>query len=349
VYLLVAIIIGFLLLFSFKTINKLTDKTLDHQMILLQEELRQDITAQALHLDSIIEGEYNIPGKITKACFIDLKRKEDIIEEGHFEKYPIVLDSIQTTKNNLFLIDNEENYYSSYYVGDVTVLNDYKCKPASCFDVTNGILKIMMMGRGGSTLILPEDGIKEKMVKCECPAGCKIKPDAAFTTEGNMERLPITFNARGSKDIDNRIINYEWDFGDGENTTQLTAETIHRYLSPGEYTIRLIVEDETGLKGESVKSINILPYQLRAVIKIISEPVRVGEEITFDGGDSLGVIRYYNWYIDEGISNRPIVEEQGKTINHTYIQSGTKTLKLEIEDLYGSTDIQIITVEVLPP
>jgi PKD repeat protein len=58
----------------------------------------------------------------------------------------------------------------------------------------------------------------------------------------------ITFNASNSRDADGTIVEYRWDFGaDGTIDNTTTDPTVtRRYLSPGDYTARVIVVDDDG-------------------------------------------------------------------------------------------------------
>ena len=59
-----------------------------------------------------------------------------------------------------------------------------------------------------------------------------------------------------------KIVKYSWDFGDG--TTSNLQTPIHKYKEPGNYSIRLVAESESGCKDS---------MQLKAPIKIVASPV----------------------------------------------------------------------------
>jgi len=54
----------------------------------------------------------------------------------------------------------------------------------------------------------------------------------------------LTFDGGNSSDLDGEIIEYLWDFGDGENGTG--ERTTHRYTQLGTYTVILTVQDDKG-------------------------------------------------------------------------------------------------------
>jgi PKD repeat protein len=71
-------------------------------------------------------------------------------------------------------------------------------------------------------------------------------PSASFTesAETSYVGTPIEFNASASYDPDGTIVSYLWDFGDGTNTTGVTAN--HTYLYNGSFTVTLTVTDDDG-------------------------------------------------------------------------------------------------------
>lgn len=65
----------------------------------------------------------------------------------------------------------------------------------------------------------------------------------------------VTFHGADSYDPDGNIVQYSWDFGDGEGCSQVN--TTHSYSQPGEYTYRLTVTDNEGAAGEAAGQISI--------------------------------------------------------------------------------------------
>jgi ABC-type branched-subunit amino acid transport system substrate-binding protein/PKD repeat protein len=58
------------------------------------------------------------------------------------------------------------------------------------------------------------------------------------------EDSDISFSSSGSHDPDGSIVDYSWDFGDGQTGTG--ADTSHMYSEPGTYSVTLIVTDNIG-------------------------------------------------------------------------------------------------------
>jgi len=78
-----------------------------------------------------------------------------------------------------------------------------------------------------------------------------------FIPENPSINESITFNATASSDPDGNIVNYTWDFGDG-NITSVTEPIInHKYSSGGNYTVTLNVTDNDGVWSITSKSLTV--------------------------------------------------------------------------------------------
>jgi PKD repeat protein len=64
-----------------------------------------------------------------------------------------------------------------------------------------------------------------------------------------------SFDGSGSSDPDGRITAYKWDFGDGKTASSETAE--HTYDSTGDFTVKLTVTDNKGLKTTTSLTVTV--------------------------------------------------------------------------------------------
>ena len=73
-----------------------------------------------------------------------------------------------------------------------------------------------------------------------------IIPDIAVMNQTVLKKgsIKVIFDASGSIDSEGLIKSYEWDFGDGK--TGRGIRQVHVYKNPGEYTVILIITDESG-------------------------------------------------------------------------------------------------------
>ncbi len=67
----------------------------------------------------------------------------------------------------------------------------------------------------------------------------------------------VTVDASCSSDVDNNVVSYAWDFGDGSAGTGVTAT--HSYASSASYTVRLTVTDALGDSGSISHSLFVSP------------------------------------------------------------------------------------------
>ncbi len=82
-------------------------------------------------------------------------------------------------------------------------------------------------------------------------------PIASFTLSPNDVSVneEISFDASLSRDVDGTIAAYQWDFGDGNNSTGEMAT--HTFLVPGEYMVSLAVVDNDGVVSSHSRTIQV--------------------------------------------------------------------------------------------
>ena len=83
-----------------------------------------------------------------------------------------------------------------------------------------------------------------------------------------------SFDGRASSDGDGKIVDYAWSFGDG--TTATGAGVDHIYMTPGTYTVELMVTDDDGAEDRT------------NVIVTVTEAENVPPVARIAGGDVSG-------------------------------------------------------------
>ncbi|MGZ6976444.1 MAG: PKD domain-containing protein, partial [Acidimicrobiia bacterium] len=73
----------------------------------------------------------------------------------------------------------------------------------------------------------------------------------------------VAFDGSGSGDSDGRIVEYRWDFGDGEQATG--AQVRHTYAHAGRYFPTLTVRDDAGAADVAVEEVQVGPSQAPGV------------------------------------------------------------------------------------
>ncbi len=111
---------------------------------------------------------------------------------------------------------------------------------------------------------------------------------------------PVEFDASQSYDKDGKIIDYQWDFGDGNRGSGQTVN--HTYIKPGTYTVQLkIIDDSNTLTQYANVSHTIIINALPIADAGKNQLVAVGEEFKLDGrqsNDPDGKIASYRWFLD---------------------------------------------------
>jgi KaiC/GvpD/RAD55 family RecA-like ATPase/PKD repeat protein len=176
----------------------------------------------------------------------------------------------------------------------------------------------------------------------------KTPPNATFTYSPKtvLGAEDVTFNATASYDMDGQIMQYLWDFGDG-NTTMGNITT-HAYTDNGTYTVTLTTIDNDGLTDSAQETIFVQNRPPIAQLTQSAEVVETNVVIYFNASDSYdldGYIVDYSWDFDEG-SNAT-----GMIVSHSYVDNGVYTVILRITDDDGAVTIANTTLTALnrPP
>ena len=124
-------------------------------------------------------------------------------------------------------------------------------------------------------------------------------PYASFTysPEYPFVNEKIIFNASSSYDPDGNITKYKWDFGDGNVTEVEGAVITHTYSISGNYTVKLTVTDDKGVKSSIYRNITV--RQIRDTIPPVIHSVTLDAyttipdaiiNITVNATDDVGVV-----------------------------------------------------------
>jgi uncharacterized delta-60 repeat protein len=86
-----------------------------------------------------------------------------------------------------------------------------------------------------------------------------VAPTAAFKvlTSPAVAGQPVAFDASVSSDVDGTVAGYSWDFGDGGSASGATPT--HTFASEGDYTVKLTVTDDKGVRSSSSQKLTVSP------------------------------------------------------------------------------------------
>jgi PKD repeat protein len=154
----------------------------------------------------------------------------------------------------------------------------------------------------------------------------------------------IHFNASDSFDTDGFITSYEWDLGDGTKITTGNTTISHVYPFPGEYTVVLITQDNSGNRTTRSKIITILNKAPVARFTISKFNPLINEEVIFDASSSYdqdGRIVEYLWNFGDGTT------AQGVRVTHAFSRTASWPVKLIVKDNSGglSSTVEYVIVK----
>ena len=151
----------------------------------------------------------------------------------------------------------------------------------------------------------------------------------------------ITFRDNSS-DLDGSIVNWTWDFGDGNISYGKNAT--HRYADNGNYTVMLKVSDDDGALSLFTKRIEVRNVEPIADFTYDPEKPRAKKAITFSdlSIDKDGSIVEWWWDFGDGT----IGDGKGKVITHVYEKKGKYTVTLTVADDDGATSTRERIIEV---
>lgn len=164
----------------------------------------------------------------------------------------------------------------------------------------------------------------------------------------------VTFDARESDPIEGVIVEFHWDFGDGNNSETIVGFTSHRYASWGTFVVSLtVVNDQGGEDSTSTQiSVNGAPQiniEMPTIVKSGDTPI-LDASRTFDPeGGAIDFSWDLNWGEDSDGDGDPRndVDSTNRTPLLTTNSSGNISGALTVTDDRDSTSIEYWSIEVL--
>ncbi len=165
---------------------------------------------------------------------------------------------------------------------------------------------------------------------------------AVATFTASCPGFTCSFDATASHDPDGSIASYAWDFGDGTNATGPTAS--HTYATADQYTIVLVVTDNSGAVTPTSQTINVLPPNQPPVASFTQTCTLLS--CSFDASashDTDGTIASYSWDFGDGTT------ASGAAPVHAFPQTGSYPVVLTVTDDRGGNGTASATVAVIGP
>ncbi len=156
-------------------------------------------------------------------------------------------------------------------------------------------------------------------------------PMAGFTT--SIADLQVTFNDTSS-DTDGSVVSWNWDFGDGGNSS--AQNPVHTYTADGSYTVTLTVTDNGGDSDSTSQLVTVSSPPVGNTPPVANFSYSCNRlNCVFDSSDSDddNGITAYSWNFGD---NSPLSDEPNPT--HDYSSQGNYTVTLVIWDADGESD-----------
>lgn len=161
--------------------------------------------------------------------------------------------------------------------------------------------------------------------------------------------------SKSSSPASDKIVKYQWNFGDGSTANTRTAS--HKYEEEGSYEVSLTVVDENGLKGEDTFQVDIAVSQSAPVAVIIPTPAFTDKEGTYvegqaplnvsfsalDSRDPDDDIIEYKWDFD-GDSQ---FDDTGEIASYVFKDEGEYNVVLTVVDSEDNESKKSLVVKVI--
>lgn len=157
--------------------------------------------------------------------------------------------------------------------------------------------------------------------------------------------LEVTFDQLSQTPDAEGIISYDWDFGDGTtlNTTD-EDDQIHIYTEPGEYYVKLIVENTAGCIDTSTGVWIYVGELIESNVVISDTSICIGDSITLEALNLDD--RIDAWHFDTDDSRNSHCYTQPSTSHQFITAPGSYPIELEIEYNGCISNVNVGTVEV---
>lgn len=150
----------------------------------------------------------------------------------------------------------------------------------------------------------------------------------------NGEDFQFTDN---SSSPDGSIVNWSWDFGDGNTSSQQNPS--HQFAGPGTYTVKLVVETDHACPDSTTQQVTVDPIP---VADFTATDACAGSQNVFADGSSVGTGSISSWGWDFGDGNTSA--QQNPT--HQFTNAGTYMVGLTATATSGCSSVDSNSVEV---
>lgn len=227
------------------------------------------------------------------------------------------------------------------------------------FPVTrNGVTFYEYYYPGTVSYQLPGEKLIKAIAKYSSVGGCNLNeqeidlifsvfepPEAKFISSTNYcTGSEVSFNDQ-SKDNGNSITAWKWDFGDGQTSNAQNPK--HIYINPGQYTVKLRVENSTSCLIKEFSQVVLIRSQPLADFSF-SKPDCSNASILFTdlSVSTEGEIVKWSWDFGDGnISEKP----NSSPFSYQYAAGGNYEIRLKITTEFGCENMLTRQLNITTP
>ncbi len=177
-----------------------------------------------------------------------------------------------------------------------------------------------------------------------------------WTITREMASSGVIFDASETTDGANNydtIVNFDFDYGDGETDSGDSSTVTHYYTAEGEYDFELEVTDQNGIKDR--KNIKLVVSSPAADVQIETgaETGEIDDTMTFTAKDSQtdnGTIDKYVWSVTKEGESEVADDNTNSNSPHEYTytfeDAGVYTVKVEITDSANFVDDDTLQITI---
>ena len=178
------------------------------------------------------------------------------------------------------------------------------------------------------------------------PPSDGLVPIFTMTPRQPTDNQSVLFDASQSTSASSRIVEYRWDFGDGDTGAGRT--TSHGFEEPGTYVVTLTIVDAVGRTASTSESITVTAGEAPiARFTVSPTAVRVNQPNIFNAVTSTAApgrrIVRYSWDFGDGSTR------SGVQVSKSFDAVGTYVVTLTVTDDVGRVGRLTTNVAVLGP
>ncbi len=246
-YILITVVAFLIIVFSIMLMRNLRERQREADLIGFKEDVSSSIEVIAARVGSVDREVFTLPEDIDLVCFLDLDKRDKILETPLVDKYVFIKDSLESeSEQNVFLIAND--ILSDVFYEEDVCFENYPYY--QCVEATYGTLDMLLEGLGScatihtnySAFISDNKRNTSKYERIELGGFLAEDTDNPTNYRDILQIIPLAFvNSKDSYrqypyvvyhgDIDDNKIRDLMD-EKGINTT-----IIFRGADPGEYTL----------------------------------------------------------------------------------------------------------------